>query len=82
MTEISSLDMVLLAYRETFGSKTERAKEIYGEACVEVARLKRVVEAARKLVPFVYEQSMEGETEWEHAVLTLLAKLAELDAPK
>lgn len=44
-----------------------------------VARLRRVIEAARELLPFILDELMEGETDYERAVLKFKRELAALD---
>ncbi len=57
---MSALDIVLEAYRDNFGTKTERANEIHRTACAEVARLLALETRVQELEAAFRQHCAEG----------------------
>jgi len=57
---MTALDEVLEAYRDMFGTKTYRGNETHKSACIELAALREVIEAARDL----NEASLDPRKKW------------------
>jgi len=71
----SPLDMVLEAYRDTFGVKTERANEIHRDACIEVAAYRDAIEALNKIIIEITE-TLIRDGRFPNAVPAILAERA------
>ena len=50
MSDDTALDLVLLAYREMFGVKTEKGNLLHRDACIEAYRLRQIEAAARAVL--------------------------------
>ena len=67
-----------IAYDEALGIKNSLGKQAAAELAAMCEAISEAREAIARIKPFMYERGMEGETDYERAVLVLWDVLAKL----